>query len=129
MASANSSRNVLIVLAILAILLVAWVVSPFATALLLAAVLAGALHPGMERLTRALRGRRSLAAGLLTFAVLMAVVVPIAAFAATLLKQVADGYAWLRETLASQGVSALIAYLPAALRPHAERFVHELPQT
>jgi predicted PurR-regulated permease PerM len=127
MAAAQTARRILVVLAVLAILLVAFVASPFATAFLLAAVIAGALSSAMERLTRAFRGRRALAGGLLTFSVLAAVVVPVAAFAATLVAQAVEGWTWLRDTLASQGVSALLAYLPGAIRPRAEQLLKELP--
>jgi predicted PurR-regulated permease PerM len=125
--SAKTAHNVLVVLVILAIVLVTLVAWPFGTALLLAAVLAGVLRPAMERLTGALRGRRAVAAGLLTLAVLGAVVVPVAAFAATLVKQIVQAATWLRETLASEGVSALLRYLPASLQPHAESLLERLP--
>jgi len=127
MATAKTAHRILVVLAVLAILLVAFVFSPFATALLLAAVLAGALHPWMERLAHALGGRRAIAGGLLTFAVLAAVVVPIASFAANLLAQALEGWTWLRGTLASQGVSGLLDYLPDVLRSPAERLLQEIP--
>jgi predicted PurR-regulated permease PerM len=81
----------------------------------------------MERLTRRLRGRRPIAAGLLTFCVLMAVIVPIAAFATTLVQQLLEGVEWVRQTLASEGVGALIERLPEALQRHARRFVRSLP--
>jgi predicted PurR-regulated permease PerM len=127
MATAQTAHRILIVLAVLAILLVGLVFSPFATALLLAAVLAGALHPWMERLAHGLGGRRALAGGLLTFAVLAAVVVPIGTFAANLVAQAVEGWAWLRGTLASQGVSALLDYLPGVVRSPAERLLKDLP--
>jgi predicted PurR-regulated permease PerM len=129
MASTKTALAVLVVLALAALVLVALVMRPFFSALLVAAVLAGALHPGMERLTRAVRGRRAVAAGLLTLSVFVAVVIPVAAFAATLVGQIVEGFVWLRETLANEGVLALVKYLPGFLQPHAERVVQDLPRT
>lgn len=128
MASAKTARNVLVVLAVLALGLVALVLQPLATALLVGAVLAGVLSPGMERLSRRLKGRREIAGGLLTFCVLMAVIVPIAAFATTLVQQVIEGVAWVRETLASEGVHAIVEKLPGFLQKYATRFVARLPR-
>jgi predicted PurR-regulated permease PerM len=127
MASAKTAHHVLVFLAVLALALVAVVLRPLATALLVSAVVAGVLHPGMERLTRRLKGRRELAAGLLTFSVLMAVVVPIAAFATTLVQQVIEGVTWLRETLAAEGIGPLIERLPELLQRPARRFLGSLP--
>jgi predicted PurR-regulated permease PerM len=128
MAQFQTAQRVLVVLALAALALVAVVMKPFFTALFIGAVLAGALHPGMERLTRALRGRRALAGGLLTFSVLMVVVVPIAALAATLVKEAADGVEWLREQLASDGIAGLVSYLPDFLERHAARLLRQVPQ-
>jgi predicted PurR-regulated permease PerM len=69
----------------------------------------------------------ALAGGLLTFAVLAAVVVPIASFAANLLAQALEGWAWLRGTLASHGVAGLLDYLPDMLRAPVERLLQEIP--
>jgi predicted PurR-regulated permease PerM len=129
MANAATAQRVLVVLAILAIVLSAIVLRPFFTALLLAAVLAGTLHPGMERLTRRLAGRRAVAGGLLTFAVLMAVVIPVAALTASVVKEIADGVEWLREQLATEGVRGLVAQLPDWLERYAARLVRRLPQS
>jgi predicted PurR-regulated permease PerM len=57
----------------------------------------------------------------------MAVIVPIAAFATTLVQQVIEGIEWVRQTLASEGTGALIERLPDALQRHAQRFVRSLP--
>jgi predicted PurR-regulated permease PerM len=128
MAQAHTAQRVLVVLALAALALVALVVQPFFTALFIAAVLAGALQPGMERLTRALRGRRFLAGGLLTFSVLMVVIVPVAALAASLVKEAAQGVEWLREQLASEGLMGLVHYLPDGLEQHARAVLKGLPR-
>jgi predicted PurR-regulated permease PerM len=128
MAQYQTAQRVLVVLALAALALVALVVKPFFTALFLAAVLAGALQPGMERLTRALRGHRAVAGGLLTFSVLMVVIVPIGALAASLVNEAANGVEWLREQLASEGVHGLVSYLPDFLERNAERLLRRVPQ-
>jgi predicted PurR-regulated permease PerM len=128
MASASAARVFLIVLAVLAVVLVAAVVQPFAEALFLAAVIAGALLPWMERLTARFRGRRNLAGAILTFAVLMVVVLPIAAFAATVVSQIVDGVEWLNEQLRSEGIAGLVKYLPRGVRPAAREVARTIPR-
>src|SRR5687767_11850219 len=76
--SEKTARWTLIVLTVLALGLLALIVRPFASALFVAAILAGALHPWYERFARRLRGRRQLAAGLVTVAVLLVLVIPVA---------------------------------------------------
>src|SRR5512146_2116424 len=68
------ARRLLIALLIGAVLLAALLLRPFWVALFLAAVLAATLRRPMEWLTRLLRGRRNLAAWIVTVAVLLAVV-------------------------------------------------------
>jgi predicted PurR-regulated permease PerM len=106
------ARHLLIALLIGAVLLAAVLVRPFWVALFLAAVLAATLRRPMEWLTRLLRGRRNLAAVLVTMAVLLAVVVPIAAMGAVLVGEVVQGIQWLRGALESEGVWGLVQRLP-----------------
>ena len=128
MAAPNTARIVLAVLAVLALLLTVLMVRPFATALFVAAVFAAALHPPTERLARLLRGRRSLAAGVVTLLFVLAVVGPVATLTALLVKQVGEGLRWAREALQSQGLGGLIAYLPQFLHDPAEQLLAQLPQ-
>lgn len=106
------ARRLLIALLIGAVLLAATLLRPFWVALFLAAVLAATLRRPMEWLTRVLRGRRNLAAVLVTLAVLLAVVVPIAAMGAVLVGEVVQGIQWLRGALESEGVWGLVQRLP-----------------
>src|SRR5688500_10487974 len=76
--SERTARWTIIILTVLALLLMAMIIRPFASALFVAAVLAGALQPWYERFTRRLNGRRQLAAGLVTVAVMLVVVIPVA---------------------------------------------------
>ena len=106
------ARRLLIGLVLAAVALTIVIVQPFWQALFLAAVLAAALRPIMEWLVRALRGRRTLAAAIVTIALLLVVVIPLAGLAAILVGQIADGIQWLRETIQSEGVWGLVERLP-----------------
>lgn len=106
------ARRLLVALLIGAVLLAGALLRPFWVALFLAAVLAATLRRPMEWLSRLLRGRRNLAAVLVTLAVLLAVVVPIAAMGAVLVGEVIQGIQWLRGALESEGVWGLVQRLP-----------------
>jgi predicted PurR-regulated permease PerM len=82
----------------------------------------------MEFLTARLRGRRNLAGALLTFAILLVVVIPVAVFAASIVGQVMDGVEWLNKELRSGGVSGLVKYLPRGLRPAAQEVARTIPR-
>lgn len=127
MAAPNTARMVLAVLAALALLLTVLMVRPFATALFVAAVFAAALHPSTERLARLLRGRRSLAAGLVTLALILAVVGPVATLTALLVRQVGEGLRWAREALQSQGLDGLVSRLPQLMHDPLKELLAELP--
>jgi predicted PurR-regulated permease PerM len=127
MIPARTSHAVLVVLAAIAVALLLVIAAPFANSLFLAAVLAGAFAPWADALARAFRGRRSPAAGLLTGAVLVAVVGPMSALGAVLVPQMVSGFAWLREAVQGDGLTRLAAKLPVSLRPVADRVIGEIP--
>lgn len=126
--SVKTARWTLIVLTVLALVLLAVVVRPFASALFVAAVLAGALHPWYERFARHLRGRRQLAAGLVTVAVLLVLVIPVVWLTVVLAREAADAVTYVRTTLRSEGVAGLLADLPPFLRSIAQKVLDQLPQ-
>src|SRR5207247_2083259 len=99
MPSARIERATLIVLVVLSLVLLAMVIYPFASALFVAAVLAAALTPWTERLAARLRGRRQLAAGIVTLGALLLLVVPIAAVALSLGKEAVAGIGYVKETV------------------------------
>lgn len=125
----RSGRAVLIALAVISLALLCIVMFPFASALLFAAVLAGAFHPWQEKLAGRLGGRRQLAAILLTVAVTLLLVLPLAALTVTLGKQIVEGGAYVRDTLQQGGVPALVEKLPPSLRGLAEKVTSQLPRT
>ncbi len=129
MVPARTAHAVLVILAILAVALLFVIARPFATAFFVAAVLAGALSPWMTRLAELLGGRRKVAAGVLTLAVLVALVGPLSALGAVLAPQIASGIAWVREALQSKGMAGLTERVPEALRPLVERIEQAIPST
>ena len=120
----QAARRFLFVLLIASLLLAGYVAWPLATPLLLAGVLALVLAPVQERLTRWLRGRNALAAGLLVLAVLFLVVGPLLGLTAVLVKEATDGVRFIIETVRSQGVAGLVEALPVPLDAYA-RFALE----
>lgn len=114
-------------LVLLGLVLVAALVYPFAGALLCAAVLAGIVHPSLERLAERLRGRRQLAAALLTLAVALVLVLPTIFVAAHLGQQVTDRVGYVERTLRSGGLPALVEDLPGPLQGLARRVVARIP--
>jgi len=126
--SAQAARWTLLVLTVAAIALLALIVRPFAAALFVAAVIAGALSPWFERLSSRLRGRRQVAAGLTTVAILLVVVLPLASISIVLAKDVGDGAAYVRNTLRSEGVQGIVNDLPRPLRALAEKALGQLPK-
>jgi predicted PurR-regulated permease PerM len=129
MVPARTAHAVLVVLAALAVVLLADVLLPFATSLFIAAVLAGALAPAVTRLAGLMGERRAPAAGLLTAAVVVAVVGPLSALGAVLVPQIQNGLGWLREAVRNQTFQHLAEGAPASLRPLAERLQAELPSS
>ena len=126
--SPRAAQWTTLVLTVIAVLLLVLIVRPFAGALFVAAVMAGALHPWYEALVARLRGHRQLGAGLTTAAVLLVVVLPLASISVVLAKDVTDGAAFVRRTLSSEGVQGLVNRLPQSLRAVAEKALAQLPQ-
>jgi predicted PurR-regulated permease PerM len=116
-----------LVLTAVAVYLLSRVIMPFAAALFLAAVLAGAVHPLYERLAARMGGRRTVAAGVATLAIILVVILPLAWLAVVLGQEVADGVSYVRKTLRSEGVGGLVADLPAPLRSAAQKVLDKIP--
>ena len=126
--SQRTARWTIIVLTVLALALMALIIRPFASALFVAAVLAGALQPWYRRFAARIGGRRQTAAGLMTAAVLLVVVIPVASLTVVLAREAADAVAYVRDTLRSEGVAGLIADLPLPLQSLARKALDQLPQ-
>jgi predicted PurR-regulated permease PerM len=80
--------------------------------LLLAAVLAGTLSQPHERLAAAVRGRRSLSAALITLGAVLLFLVPAFFIGAVVVREALGAVAFVRRTLAQQGLPGLVARLP-----------------
>jgi predicted PurR-regulated permease PerM len=104
------------------------IIRPFASALFVAAVLAGALQPWYQRFARWLRGRRQLAAVLVTVGVMLVVVIPVASLTAVLAHEAADAVAYVRDTLRSEGTAGIVADLPPFVRSPARKVLDTLPR-
>jgi predicted PurR-regulated permease PerM len=126
--STRTSFWTTLVLTVIATYLLSRVIRPFAAALFIAAVLAGAVSPLYERLAARMGGRRNLASGVATLTVLLVVILPLAWLAVVLAQEVADGVSYVRRTLRSEGVGGLVADLPAPLRAAAQKVLDRLPQ-
>jgi len=122
------ARRLLVFLVVLAVVLTALVVRPFWQALFLAAVLAAALREPMERLARLLGGRRKLSATAVLLALLAVVLLPVTWFGAVVVAEAAQGVAWLRDTLQSEGVSGLLQRLPDFVQRAVDALVERVPQ-
>lgn len=112
-----------------AALLLGAVLLPLASELLLAAVLAGVLWPLQQWFTERLRGRRGVAAGLLTTAVVMLLIGPLATLVAFVIRDGQDGIHFVLETLRSERVAELVAILPASARDFVTDAIARLPTT
>lgn len=123
----QAARWTLLVLTVIAVALLTLIIKPFAAALFVAAVFAGAISPWYERLAARMRGRRQLAAGLTTVAMLLVVVIPLASISVVLAKEVTDGAAYVRNTLRSEGVQGIVNDLPRPLRSLAQKALSQLP--
>ena len=129
MVPTRTAHAVLVLFIVVAVALIVLVAKPFAVALFVAAVLAGTLSPVHKRLSRWLRGRRKLAAFLLTLAVLIAVVGPLSGLGAALVPQIESGVAWLRDVLQNDRLGELVGRVPASVRPWVERAREALPDS
>lgn len=116
MATEVTARRALMGLLLAASLLLAALLSPLATTLLLAAVLAATLIGLQDRLARRLRGRRGLAAGLMTAGVLFAILLPLAGLVTLIIHEAIGLAGFIARTLESGGTDALVARLPERLQ-------------
>jgi len=123
MATAQGARRVFIGLILLSIALVLLVISPFFEAFFLAAVLAGAFH-GLQRwLTRRLRGKSGLAAGLICLGIIVALLAPLAALTTFLVAQIIEGVNFISNLVQQRGLEGLLTYVPGPFRDSAARML------
>ena len=127
MASPKTARAVLIVLVIVAVALLAVIAYPFAGALFIGAVLAGAFDPWQEGLARRLGGRRVAAAALVTLGVVLVLLLPLTWLAIFIGGELVAGVDYVRTTLQSEGVAGLVDDLPGPIAALVRRALERLP--
>jgi len=127
MASEQPVPRFFLALMIAAAVLLVLVVRPLFTEVFLATVLAGALWPTQQWLTRKVRGRRSVAAGLVTAGVLVLLIGPVAAIAAFVVRDGSEGVQFVAEALHSDEVADLVEALPEGWQPQVHDAIERLP--
>jgi predicted PurR-regulated permease PerM len=128
MAHPTTTRRFKLLLLIVALALIAYVASPFAKPVLVAATLAAVLEPAHERLTAALRGRRAWSAGVLSAGVVVGILGPVAFLVTAVVREVVAGVRWVRAALESEGIAGLLAHLPEPLQGPASDLVGDMPR-
>jgi len=111
-----------------AAMLVAAVIAPLFRELLVAVVLASALRPVQVWLTKHVRERRGLAAGIITFLVVVIVLGPLAALVALLVRDGAEGVQYLLDTVHSQRVADIVGWLPESAHNALLDAINDLPR-
>jgi predicted PurR-regulated permease PerM len=108
-------------------MLLALVVWPIATALFLAAILAGVLWPLQLWLMKHLRNRRALAAGTIVLLVVLVLLGPILTFSAFAITEIASGARFLFAALRSGGTAGILNRLPTSLGDFGRTALEQLP--
>jgi predicted PurR-regulated permease PerM len=128
MDSKEGARRIFLALILVALGLAFAVVLPFGAGLVFAMVLAGACYPLHIRLTKKLRGRANLSAGILCAGVLLLFLLPLGGMSAFIVAEVANGVNFIADTVQSEGMSALVGHLPSPLqRPVKELIATVFP--
>ncbi len=123
MATQQGSRRIFIGLIVVSIALVFLVISPFFEAFFLAAVLAGAFHGMHKWLTRRLRGKSGLAAGLISLGMVLALLLPVAAITAFVVSKIIEGVNFISTLVQQRGLEGLLAYVPGPLHDPVARML------
>jgi predicted PurR-regulated permease PerM len=127
MPSPPANRPFLTFLVVLAVVLLAVVVRPLASALFIAAVLAGTTYPVFRWLARRLGGRPKVAAILVTFGVVVAILLPLSAIVGVLVREGLAVLHAITGVVEAEGPSGLLDHLPGPLRSLATRFTNAFP--
>lgn len=123
----QTRRAFFVILVVLSIVLLGAVLWPLSGPIIVASVLAGAIHPWHERLARRFGRRPRLAAGVVTVGVLVAVVFPLSVIGTVVVTEVLDAAVFVRETLEQGGIPALMNELPDGLQGAVERLSKYVP--
>src|ERR1700694_2818377 len=105
--TARPAPRPFVAMLVLSIGLLLYVVWPFRTPLFLGVVLAAVLQGPLERLSRALGGRRTLASALTTLGGFVGLIAPLASLVAFATQEAVVGLDYLRDTLGVRSVAQL----------------------
>ncbi len=122
-----AKRFFLGLLAISAILL-AYMLQPLAEALFMGAVLAGVLWKINQKLSKKLKNRRAIAAGIIVGGVVLLVLGPLVGLSAFVYTEASAGLKFINETIKSDGVQGLFDTLPKPLKTLGDKVVQQLPK-
>ena len=123
----DAAYHFYVALVILAVALFAVVAWPFAEALFLAGVLAGALYPWQRRLAEWLRGRSKLSAALLSICTVLLVLGPVAAISVVLVQETVAGGRFVASAMQDGGVVGLVDKLPDPMNRYAHNLLDKAP--
>jgi predicted PurR-regulated permease PerM len=123
----GTARTFLLVLFAVSLVMVGLIIRPFAGALFLAAVLAVTFHPWYRALANKLRGRRTLAASLITLGLVLALVLPVGTLVVIAAREAADSFDYLHQVLAEEGVEGLIKQIPPPVQGWADTIWQQTP--
>ena len=126
MADDRTARRSFVFLLFAATVLLAIVIRPLASALFMAAVLAGVIGPLHARLAAKAGGRRALSAGLMVLAVVVVLVGPIVALVAFLLKEGDEGLKYVTQIARGDGVGHVLSKLPESVQSVATQALERL---
>ena len=115
MSDDRTARRVFLGLLAATTVLLGMVVRPLASALFLAAVLAGVLQSLQAKFPQRLRKRPRLSAAILVFAVIVLLLGPLVGLAAFLLREGNDALEFVANAVKSENVARLLARLPDSL--------------
>ncbi len=111
-----------------AAVLFAFVLTPLAAELVIAAVFAAVLWPAQQWLSKRMRGKRGLAAGVLTSLVVVLLLGPVATIVTFVIRDGADGVRFISEAVHSDEVAALVDYLPEGARASVRAGIDRVPR-
>jgi len=124
--SADSARRFFFLLLAAATVLFALVVRPLASALFLAAALAGVLTPVHRRLSARFGGRARLSAVAFTLGVVLVLLLPLVAFSIFAVGEASEGVRFVSKTMHEGGVTALVERLPSPARGLVQKGIDRL---
>lgn len=111
-----------------AAVLLAFVLTPLAAELVLAAVFAAVLWPAQQWLSKRLRGKRGASAGVILFLVVVILLGPVATIVTFVIRDGADGVRFISEALHSEDATALVGHLPDSARASVTAALERLPR-